>query len=140
MKESTICTSGDYLIVRNCGGLYQIPLSRVILIKKNLRQTVIVTDGENLDKQIVCYCALRDVYHKLEDSKFLYEHQSYIINADHIAHLDKGQVVTDDGSVIYLGRNSYYRLLKAFKSLRNEGLNGRKNDTKNEEKNNKKKE
>lgn len=100
------------------GVLHQIKCNRVLLVKKEEQRTVIVTDGEGVDRQIHCFCSLRSVSKVLDEDKFICVHQSFIFNIDHIIRFEKRTVVIDDGSEIFLGKNSYYRVRKAFKAMR----------------------
>ena len=118
MKGGAVFRSGNFIIIARRGTIMQIPCSKILLIKKEQQQTVIVTNNDNGYGHIVCYCSLRHIHEILNDEKFIYEHRSFIFNIDHIACMHDRMILIDDGSPVFLGKNSFYRIMKYFMAAR----------------------
>lgn len=84
-----------------------IDLDKVVYIEKRRNQCVFhLYDGE-----ILCYDTLKNVYNKLNKDKFMFSHQGYIANFDHIKEVRKNVICFGNNMEIPVSRK-YHNMIE----------------------------
>lgn len=59
------------------------------------------------DREITCYEVLKKLYERLNHKTFIYTHQGYIVNFDHIKEVAENVVYLGDGKEVPISRSHY---------------------------------
>lgn len=99
MEEDVIIK--DHIFIWQKDRYKKIALDTIILIKADRSYCEIITIGNN---SYVLSVPLADVCRKIEDSKFLRIHRSYMINIDFVESLMGNIITTTNGLKLTIGR------------------------------------
>lgn len=96
----------------------RVPYSEILYIQKVKRMVIIHSDNR-VEYQMKA--SLRDVFNKLNDSRFAYVDQSTVVNMDRIAHLAESEVTLTEGIKLPVSRKMMsslkYSLLRLWGEL-----------------------
>ena len=81
---------------------YSIPCQLIMYIEKRGRKAYIHTRDGKINK---CNITINEIWKQLSTKMFVQIHASCIVNLEVISEIIKEQLVLEDGSVLYVGRN-----------------------------------
>lgn len=95
-----------------------IPYSDIYYIKGNSRNCTIQTRTGIYDP----YASIQDLLKRLNDSRFLCSHRSYIINLDHVLAIQRGKVAMRDDTLLPVRRGGTEEVRRAWEDRRFESV------------------
>ena len=97
-----------FLTFRN-GGSFRINLNDIVYIELLKRGCDIYIFAQVREKyrceKIYCEKSLRQVYEEINDDRFVYAHNSYIINIEHIMKTTRTEVILSDNITLTIARS-----------------------------------
>lgn len=99
----------EKLIVRMGSRVNVVPVDCITYLENQKRKVIVHTCRGVYEE----YGRLTDICETL-DGRFYQCHRSYVINFEHVSAMAEGRIVFDDGSSIYLGRNTFARTRRKF--------------------------
>lgn len=91
-------------------GKMMIQMERILYVEKRRNQCVIHLD----DGEVVCYETLKNIFQRLNQSKFCYTHQGFIVNFDKVKEVSQDAILLGEGKDIPVSRK-YYKELRERK-------------------------
>lgn len=102
-----------YLEIKAKKGIITVDLEKVLYFEKRRNQCVIhLEDGE-----FVCYDTLKNIYEKLNQVKFCYAHQGFIVNFDKIKEVGPDYIAFGDNREIPVSRKYQKKLSERHMDL-----------------------
>lgn len=99
-----------YLEINTQKEQVMIDMNRILYVEKRRNQCVFhLEDGE-----IVCYETLKNIFPRLNQAKFCYTHQGFIVNFGKVKEVQQDAVTFGEGREIPVSRK-YYKMLKERK-------------------------
>ncbi len=96
-----------YLEVSARKSKQRIDMQKILYVEKRRNQSVIhLEDGE-----VVCYETLKSLFQRLNQEKFCYAHQGFVVNFDKIQEVAPASIILDEGKEIPVSRK-YQKILR----------------------------
>ena len=99
----------EKLIVRMGNSVNVVPVDCITYLENQKRKVIVHTREGAFEE----YGRLTEISKELDD-RFYQCHRSYVINFEHVSAMAEGRIAFDDGSSIYLGRNTFARTRRKF--------------------------
>lgn len=99
------------LHIKNDRGVYSVPADEICYLEVNVKKNVTV---HARDREIECYHPLTSVAEKLALPNFYRCHNSYLVNMDYIACVEKDTIFLRNGVEIPLSKHRRKEFMQAF--------------------------
>lgn len=102
----------EYISIINNTQVAKIPVEDIEVVEQAGRKLHVYT----ANKEYICYEQINNLAEALVERGFYRVMKSMIVNFDQIVEIKDGDVTFRSGKQIWIGRNNYYSLKKAFKN------------------------
>lgn len=119
MDKMTQGIEGSTLQVKFRNSVTRVPFNKILYIESsNAKCTVCLSDGN----KYTVYKKLGDIEKELDDPRFLRCHQSYLVNMEHVRHMDT-RFILDSGDAVLIRQHSLREIREQYlKFLKERGL------------------
>jgi len=114
--EKMISSPQKYLLTFRNGNSFRINLNHIVCISLLKRGCEIYIPPEAFKKyrceKIYCEESLKQIYELIQDDRFIYAHNSYIINIEHIIKATRTEVILSNNIILTIARSKEKLLRK----------------------------